>query len=113
MGVRLQRADPPALILMCESGLGLLNLRSVFEACLELPHVLQLEACIFGGCRQGGGWSGVEWGGRGDRGGVGWGSTMRPASVVGGADLAVDLKVWRQLPGAMAAHWYSKGPMRP
>ncbi|EFN58595.1 hypothetical protein CHLNCDRAFT_29893 [Chlorella variabilis] len=39
-----------ALITMCESGMGLLNLRHIFEACLTDEHrqLLRLEACIFG-----------------------------------------------------------------
>jgi citrate lyase beta subunit len=33
---------------MCESGMGLLNLRQIFEACLTRTNVLRLEACILG-----------------------------------------------------------------
>lgn len=40
---------PPVLISMCESGMGLLNLRQIFEAALEQRSLLNLEACIFGG----------------------------------------------------------------
>lgn len=48
LGGRAQQAAPPALITMCESGLALLNLRAVIETLLDRPHVLRLEACIFG-----------------------------------------------------------------
>ncbi|KAI7843968.1 hypothetical protein COHA_002506 [Chlorella ohadii] len=48
LGPRLQGEAPPALITMCESGMGLLNLRQVFEACLARTNVLRLEACILG-----------------------------------------------------------------
>ncbi|KAL4457554.1 hypothetical protein ABPG75_012419 [Micractinium tetrahymenae] len=49
-GERLAAGDapPPALISMCESGLGLLNLRQIFEAALEKSSLLRLQACIFG-----------------------------------------------------------------
>ncbi|KAL4440663.1 hypothetical protein ABPG77_000372 [Micractinium sp. CCAP 211/92] len=42
-------APPPALISMCESGTGLLNLRQIFEAALQKSSLLRLQACIFGG----------------------------------------------------------------
>lgn len=40
---------PPALVLMCESAVGLLNLRSILEACRDAQAPLRVEACILGG----------------------------------------------------------------